>query len=325
MHKKILIIHNPSIGSDNIGDDIIMEYCNEVITECFPSSEYKRIDLPTHLPVKEKYKRVMDKANYQLVCGTNILCPHIEKYNLWKMNGGVDLSAYKNIILLACGWNSYSDDVSEESLKLYNSILSKECIHSVRDHYTEEWMKKMGFSNVVNTNCITLWNRSGDNKDYLFEKKSTSVVFSLTAHRKNIQRDVFFINLLISNYEKIYFWPQGDKDLDYLKTLMPKLTNGRCIRVLKRSLKAYERLIDKNDIDYIGTRLHGGIHAFNKGIRTIIIAVDNRASEIGKDTGLTVVRNDEVEQKLSQLINSKIDVHLNIQSDNINTWKKQFD
>ena len=325
MHRKTLIVHNPALGTDNLGDEIILKYCNRVIAQCFPRFLYKRVDLPTHSPVDSQYEELMKKADLQIVCGTNILCPHVETYNLWKMEGGVDRSAYRNVIMLACGWNRYSSEISDESRELYCSILSRDHIQSVRDGYTKSRMEEMGFQNVINTNCVTLWNFSDRMMKRIPAEKASAVVFTLTAHKKDMTRDTFLIETLMSNYAKVFFWPQGDRDEAYLRKLLSASGIPRKrISVLERSLKAYEKLLNRGGIDYVGTRLHGGCHALNKGIRTLIIGLDNRSIEIGKDTNLPIVHAEDVERMLPEMINAPIRVELRIQRDNINQWKKQF-
>jgi hypothetical protein len=41
--------------------------------------------------------------------------------------------------------------------------------------------------------------------------------------------------------------------------------------------------------DYIGTRLHAGIRALQVGARSTIVVIDNRAAEIGRETGIPTV------------------------------------
>ncbi|MBQ7251391.1 MAG: polysaccharide pyruvyl transferase family protein [Kiritimatiellae bacterium] len=325
LSRKILIVHNPAIGTDNLGDEIIMRYCNRVLARCFPFFRYRRIDVPTHAPVDRRCEEAMKRADLQIVCGTNILCPHVGKYNLWKMEGGVDRSAYRNIVLLACGWNRYSPGISEESRALYRSILSRDRLHCVRDAYTERRMEEMGFRNVVNTNCVTLWGLSSRRMARIPAGKAPSAVFTLTAHRKDPERDAFLIETLLGNYRETFFWPQGNRDKDYFGELLALSGIPRTkIRVLERSLEAFDGLLDRGGIDYVGTRLHGGCHALNRGRRALIVALDNRATEIARDTNLPVVPAEDVAGTLQERIDARIPVSLRIQRDNIKQWKNQF-
>lgn len=76
-------------------------------------------------------------------------------------------------------------------------------------------------------------------------------------------------------------------------------------------------------MDYIGTRLHGGIHALNHGVRAIVIEVDNRAAEIARDTGLPSLHIADV-AKLSDMIRSELEVKIDMPWDAIAQWKSQF-
>ena len=90
------------------------------------------------------------------------------------------------------------------------------------------------------------------------------------------------------------------------------------------TLEAYNGLLKNQDLDYIGTRLHGGIHALNNERRSLIIAVDNRAKEISKDTKLPVIGREEVRENLESMINGKWQTEIVLPSDNIERWKAQF-
>ena len=76
-------------------------------------------------------------------------------------------------------------------------------------------------------------------------------------------------------------------------------------------------------VDYVGTRLHGGIRALQKNIRTIIIGVDNRALEKKKDFHLPVIDRNEIED-LEYLIQKDYKLDIKLPNDNINKFKKSF-
>ena len=60
--------------------------------------------------------------------------------------------------------------------------------------------------------------------------------------------------------------------------------------------------------DFVGTRLHAGIHAMQAGQSGVILAVDNRASEIGTSTGMSVVGRDDLDG-LSAILDGSRPVH----------------
>jgi polysaccharide pyruvyl transferase WcaK-like protein len=76
-------------------------------------------------------------------------------------------------------------------------------------------------------------------------------------------------------------------------------------------------------VDYIGTRLHGGIFALNHGRRGLILEVDNRAKEMGKDFGLpTVVRTDL--ERIRAWIDRSHPFQIRLDQAAIGRWRDQF-
>ena len=80
----------------------------------------------------------------------------------------------------------------------------------------------------------------------------------------------------------------------------------------------------RNNIEYVGTRLHGGIYALRHKKRAIIISIDERAQSISADTGLITIEKDSLDG-LPSLINSEFETKLNIPFDEIARWKEQFE
>ena len=78
------------------------------------------------------------------------------------------------------------------------------------------------------------------------------------------------------------------------------------------------------NIDYVGTRLHAGIHALNHGIRSIIVEVDNRSAEIAKDTNLPVIKRDAITSGLKKMIESEWPTQITIDSAAISKFVGQF-
>jgi hypothetical protein len=48
------------------------------------------------------------------------------------------------------------------------------------------------------------------------------------------------------------------------------------------TIKAYNYILSRNNVEYISSRLHEGVKALHFGKRTLILAVDNKALEIEK-------------------------------------------
>lgn len=73
-----------------------------------------------------------------------------------------------------------------------------------------------------------------------------------------------------------------------------------------------------------GTRLHAGIHALNYKVRSIILAVDNRATEMGRDVNLPVIQRSEIGEKLESKINTDFTTDIRINQKNIRLFTEQF-
>ena len=128
------------------------------------------------------------------------------------------------------------------------------------------------------------------------------------------------IDTIKKNYSKVYFWIQGDSDLAYFN----KFKNTDNIQLVSPNLNAYERVLNKEEIDYIGTRLHGGIYAMQHKKRAIIIAIDERAKEIHKGNNLNCLSINEMDQ-LENMINSEFETKINMPFEEIERWKAQFE
>lgn len=314
MQQANILLFNVSIDTDNLGDQIIMKYVYEVLGELFPNG--KCIEVPTHRPPTKEELVAINKKHLPIVFGTNIICPNVEKYNLWRMPEDMDIC--KNTLFAAVGMNSYGE-VTQASKELYLSIASKKLLHSARDRYSAQKMQEMGLTNTLYTGCVTMWKLNEAICKEIPASKSDTALFTLTAHRAT-EHDQTMLDIIFKNYDKVYFWPQDIRDISYLDSLQydsSKLTR------LPRSLDAYEEVLNSTNLDYIGTRLHGGIHALNHKKRTIVIEVDNRAAEIGTDTGLPTIPRKQIEQ-LDQLVNSDFITKIEMPWENIEKWKAQF-
>ena len=89
------------------------------------------------------------------------------------------------------------------------------------------------------------------------------------------------LDILTRCYKFVFLWPQGVKDEEYFQML--KLNPQ--IEILSFGLSSYDRILEMDSIDYVGTRLHAGIRALSKCHRTIVISIDNRADNFGKTPG----------------------------------------
>ena len=105
--KKVLLF-DTSEGSDNIGDNIIMYYCEKILLELFDYEMFWFDKVPTHLEIGKTTFKLNKEAIYSFVCGTNILKTSILKKKLWKI-GFNEAFNLRNLILMGIGWGNWPD------------------------------------------------------------------------------------------------------------------------------------------------------------------------------------------------------------------------
>jgi polysaccharide pyruvyl transferase WcaK-like protein len=263
-------------------------------------------------------RELLSRCRYKIVCGTNLMTSYYERFSNWKMPE--DLKGYKDILTLGVGWGSYADIISRTSRFVYRSVLSGEGLHSVRDSYTEEKFRRMGIRNVVNTGCPTLWKLTKDHCAGIPRKKASRVITAVTDYDPDPATDGKMLKLLKECYEEVFVWIQGSGDMAYLE----KLEETEGLTVVREGVDAFTRVLDAGDIDYVGTRLHAGIHALNRGVRSVILGIDNRALEMGRDFHLPVLPRREDTGPLREMIESPLPSEIVIPEEEIQRWKEQF-
>lgn len=330
---------SPVISSQNIGDQIINYYCNKILDELFPM--HMDVSIPTHEHLSTIGARHITSADYSFVCGTNLLCSDLKHNHQWNLNrldiSRIEYSLCKrkdflrpwvllkkktasHVLLLGAGWFQYEGQPNHYTINLYKHILSATGIHSVRDSYTERKLRDIGVENVLNTSCPTMWSLTPEHCRKIPIHKANRVVTTLTDYHKDCGSDELMLDILLRNYDEVYVWLQAIEDYEYLK----KMKAFNQVHIIAPNLSAYDEVLHNPDIEYVGTRLHGGIYALNAYKRTLIIATDNRALEISNDTGLPVIKRDEIETKLEELIINDRQTNIILSEENIAMWKNQF-
>lgn len=319
-----ILLLDTSIGSQNKGDDIIMECVRKELSPLLHDNfEYT---LPTHVSSFHWYQvwrnsmrvRSYAKCGLKFVGGTNILAKKmLTHYPQWNINL-FNCSPLAGSVLVGVGAGA-GEKRSSYTRRLYRKVLSHDYYHSCRDERTKIYVEQELGLKAINTGCVTMWALTPDFCSLIPQKKSDRVVFTLTSGSYD-ERDQLLIDTLFSNYEEVFFWPQGIYDYNYLQ----KFNNIKNVKILPASKQAYDDFLKNNKTDYVGTRLHGGVYAMRHKRRSIIIAIDERAREIHKSNNLNCIEKENISQ-LSQIINSDIitDVRMNYQA--ITLWKSQFE
>ncbi|MBA6384479.1 polysaccharide pyruvyl transferase family protein [Colwellia sp. BRX10-6] len=308
------LLLDTSISTLNLGDEIIVDSVRKEMEKTFVDKGFfrapaqEKISIPTY--------RVAKRTDIQLVCGTNLLNGNMPFYKQWKIDF-LDTFFLKKICLVGVGWWQYQENINLYSRTLLKRALSKDLTHSVRDSYTLSKLKSIGINNVLNTSCATMWCLTDEHCRKITTNKSNNVVFTLTDYKPSKNSDKSLIEILLSNYENVYFWPQGSRDLVYINSLDIDISN---VKILPFSLAAYDELL-KSEIDFVGTRLHAGIRALQNNRKTLILAVDNRAEEKRRDFNLPVLERNDI-SAIKDRINSKWATEIKIPNEEIALWRK---
>lgn len=299
----------------NLGDQIISDAVSYILEELCAFKIAGRF--PSLRKLEKRELRILKNCDYVIVGGTNLLSSNMNRYRQWVIDLW-DTFHLKDVILLGVGWWQYQPDPNVYTRILVRRILNRRKFHSVRDNYTKKQLARVGLRNVLNTSCPSMWGISQEIQEGIPTEKAEDVVFTLTYYNKGREHDKSLLELLKQYYRKVYFWPQGDKDEEYVREL------GSNIEALPFDLAEYDRLlVAHDDIDYIGTRLHAGIRAIQKGKRALILTIDNRAAEISRDTNLNTIdrrRLADIEKWIFS--DHKTDIRLPDRS--IKKWVRQF-
>ncbi len=312
---KIVSVFDISISDYNLGNDIIMDAVWGHLEDLLPNAFFYRLP---YMEITWHTQKIIKSSDLVLWGGGNLLSSNMERNSSW----GINLRncwSIRNTVLMGIGWWQYQKGVNLYSKTLLKQVLSDKLQHSVRDKYTAAKLSEAGVQNTLHTSCPSTWNLTAQHCRSIGQKKSDSVVFTLTDYSKDSRRDTAIINTLCNNYKNIFFWPQGVRDLDYLHSL----GNHKSVHLLSPSVMAFTKYLSDNNSDYIGTRLHAGILSLQNKKRSLIIGIDNRATEMMNDINLPVLEQAKLD-KLESRIHTEEPVQINIPEDNILKWKSQF-
>lgn len=310
------IIFDTAIGSSNLGDHIIMDAVHPILEELF-EDEFL-LQIATHQRIHPLDLPSLRSYDLAVVGGTNLLKNDNLRYSQWKV-GPQEMLVLKNkVLLLGVGWWQYQKKpVSGYSRALYKSLLSHRFQHSVRDQYTKEKLASIGIRNVINTGCPTVWMLDEAHCAGIDTSRKKKVVTTITDYLRDPERDRQMLEILQSNYEEVHLWLQGSQDLKYVQSLIGGL------HYIAPKLSAFDRFLEEEDCDYVGTRLHAGIRALQYKRRALIIGIDNRALEMRRDIGLPVLERTQI-HSLPQWIEQEAAIELKVDQSAIAAWKTQF-
>lgn len=325
---KNIVLFDTSMATLNHGDEIIMESFLKNGADLLDGHYVARF--PTHAPCFHFFQQTkrnpryafVQNADYKFICGTNLLSNKMYiPWHFWNINP-LTYHCYKGAVLVGVGCSSFpegSDKPHWYSKWLFSKFLSKKYKHSVRDEHTKRIVENIcGKGSVINTGCPTLWGLTKEHCCQIPTQKASRVVFTISDYSIDRVNDQKLIDMLKRRYEMVYFWPQGTRDMEYFQTL----SGIESIHVITPSVQAYDALLKEGDIDFVGTRLHAGIYAMQHKVRSVILAVDNRAADMAETYNLNVLRRDD--PNLEAALCGEIVTDVNIDEEAIAEFKRQF-
>lgn len=309
-----IFLFDTAIDSDNLGDEVITDAVNRIMTEIFGTASFDRI--ATHRRMTGAERRRVSAGDFGIVGGTNILKSRMLFRQNWKL-GLRDMLSLRNAVMLGVGWQFYGGKPDFISRWFFRRALAPGYIHSVRDEHTLELLQSL-VPKVMYTGCPTMWEFDAVTCARVPTAKAKNAIFSVTYYRPLPDVDRAILQLLLARYETVYLWAQQFEDVEYIKSL--GLAGGVWI---DRSLAAYDQILATEDVDVLGSRLHGGIRALSRGRRALILEIDNRAREIGRKTLLPCSPRDDL-ARMAVWTAGSAPLAVTMPWDNIAAWKAQF-
>jgi polysaccharide pyruvyl transferase WcaK-like protein len=307
---KSAALLDTSLESTNDGDEIIVDSIKEI----FP--QLVRLDrLPTHLKLTRVQRHRATEAEALVVTGTNIISSNIYRSRQWPLSRSTVKSYSNKLIFLGVGWWQYQERAGRKTAKALHDMVHPDIPISARDQYTTDRLVEMGLS-AINTGCPTMWRLPAVLPPL---GNRNECVFTVTDYNPNRRVDEDILKRLAHVYEQVVIWPQSAGDL----ALLGSMSLPANAVIAPRGVESLAKVLKGRD--YIGTRLHAGVRAAQLGSACLVLGVDNRALEIGRDTGFPVIeRNRAVEGLLLGMRQAAGGVALELPTNEIEFWTKTF-
>lgn len=239
--------------SNNCGDQFTSASIAQHIIPLIP---FEVARVPTHHPRSLREQLWGARASLALIGGSNILSSHMERQRLLQLARLELLFLKRRLLLCGVGWWSYEGPPCRWSQNWFARMLRPDAVHSVRDEYTAEKLRSLGFE-TVNTGCPTTWSLPDELcPDY----DSRGAVITVTDYARSLQQDLSWLRTVRARYTNVVCVAQGPDDLNYIEG--PARALG--IQCRDGGLSVLREELAKGQ-DYIGTRLHSGIFAMTLG------------------------------------------------------------
>lgn len=308
-----VVLLDTSVASTNVGDEIIMAAVRAELADVLDGAFVTSI--ASHERLGPKGRGLVRAADLVIAGGTNLIGSHMWHRPVWRL-ALRDAWLGMRVVLMGVGWYQFQRAPDPYTRWLLRRVLHPTAVHAVRDGYTMQKLAGIGIAASVNTGCPTLWRLSPEAVARIPPQRGRAVVTTVNTYMPDRALDQAMVDALRTRYERVYGWVQTAEDHAYLASLAPDAT------LLAPGLAAFDALLAaRADVDYVGNRLHGGIRALQHGRRTLIVEIDNRAAEMGRDFGLpTVPRTDPA--RLAARLDTSVPIALRRPDAAIAAWKQ---
>jgi polysaccharide pyruvyl transferase WcaK-like protein len=321
-----ILVFDTAIGTFNRGDNIILQSAKDCLAPLLDTNYV--MELGTHISNlniyhylrNSKKMKFVDNCDYKFIMGTNLLTSDmIRSIGQWPI-GPISKRIYCNSIMVGVGVTKSNQKVTAYTKAMYKDILRKDIAHSVRDEESKKLLESVDGVRAINTGCPTLWGLTEEFCESIPTGKAPNAVYTLSGQKKYqcTEMDQQLVDIVEKNYDKLYFWVQTYEDEGYFKSLK----HNKDVTFLY-SLKQYKDVCDNGNVDYVGTRLHGGIFAMQRGCRSVIVEIDHRAKGFREINNINTVERQKL-QLLPDLLHGEIKTEIHLRNKEIDEWKAQF-
>jgi polysaccharide pyruvyl transferase WcaK-like protein len=299
-----------SLHSENDGDQIIVSSIQQLFPELLGLPR-----IPTHQKLDANDRHRASTLDGLVVTGTNLLSADIYRLKQWPLDRRSVRSLEGRLIFLGVGWWQYQGRIKRRTVRALRRLTNDTVPIAARDSYTSSRLNEIGVENL-NTGCPTMWNLPTELPAL---GGSSEVVFTLTNYNSKKATDERIVAHLAQRYNRVHIWPQSDQD----RLLLDSMSLPKNAEVSGRGLTHLDEILKGRD--YVGTRLHAGVRAAQLGRPALVLAVDNRAVEIGRDTGFPTVRRDDGLEAIDKgFEQASTPTALRLPHDAIETWTNLF-
>ncbi len=265
---------DPSRRTRNIGDHVIVESVLREVPELKAARRIASHDFPGLREAKG-----MRASRVLVFAGTNVLGPDMWRHRQFPSIGVLSLLMRRKTAYLGVGWGAPAEKFDTVTARLLRSSMLPGLPIGVRDTYTLERLRASDVPARFIA-CPTTWSLPAELPSW---DGITEVVTTVTDYRPDAEADNALLRELSRRFSRVIIWLQGANDGAYVKSLdLPQNVEVDA----ESTLEHLGSILDGKG--YLGTRLHGGIHALQQRRPTGIVAVDHRATSLGRDIGLPV-------------------------------------